>query len=279
MGKKIRNIIINILIVICLLTAIGSGVYIFIYYHKSAESEEKFDTLKEDIQEDYLDGDGRIEYVEVKDNDDEKIRKIFKKYANLYCSNNDFIGWLMIEGTNIDYPVMYTPDDAEFYLHRDFYKEYSSAGTLFVDTGCTPVGDVSDNILIYGHNMKSGTMFHDLLKYEDEEFYKEHKYITFDTLEGMGTYEVIGAMRTKAYPDDDTEHYHYYDFLGASNQEEFDTYVDFIRENTPYTPVSTAEYGDNLITLSTCAYHTNEGRYVVVAKKVDKSSIESETSK
>jgi sortase B len=204
------------------------------------------------------------------------------------------IGWLRIDGTDIDYPVMYTPDDMEYYLHKNFDKEYSYAGTLFIDKNCTPValsgnssenatdntdnnentenannvGAVSDNIIIYGHNMKSGTMFHQLLDYEDEDFYKEHKYIAFDTLAGEGTYEVIAAFRTKVYSDDDTEHYKYYKFYNAADEDEFNEFVNYAKSNTPYAISETASYGDKLITLSTCAYHTTNGRYVVVAKKI-----------
>jgi sortase B len=268
-NKKVHSIkdkILNILIVVFALIAIGSASYIFIYYHKSAVSQKAFSELKESIDNDYTDETGEDILVDVTVGEHNQI---FKKYLSLYLENTDFIGWLKIDDTDIDYPVMYTPDDMEYYLHKNFDKEYSYAGTLFIDTNCSPVDEVSDNIIIYGHNMKAGTMFHDLLDYEDEEFYNNHKYITFDTLTGEGTYEVIAAFRTKIYSDDDTEHYNYYNFFNAANEDEFNEYVNNAKFNTPYYIGTTASYGDKLITLSTCAYHTTNGRYIVVAKKIE----------
>ena len=153
-----------------------------------------------------------------------------------------------------------------------FRGGYSAAGTLFAAANCSPTGKVSDNVIIYGHNMKAGTMFHDLLKYEDEDFYKEHQTIIFDTLDGPGTYIVIAAFYTKAYPEGDTEHYNIYDFADAGSKEKFDDYVSRVKANTPYTIEETASYGDKLLTLSTCAYHTEDGRFVVVAKKIGNNS-------
>ena len=186
----------------------------------------------------------------------------------LHEENPDCIGWLTIDGTRIDYPVMYTPDDNDYYLHLDFDKNWSDPGTPFIDTNCRPFDDRTDNVLIYGHNMKSGIMFRELLQYEDESFYKKHKNIKFDTLYETGTYEVIGAFRSEIYPDDDTEHYHYYEFFNAADKAEFDEYIDFVKSNTSYDSGVTAEYGDELITLSTCASHTEDGRFVVVARRI-----------
>lgn len=260
--KKAKKIILDIMIVLLLLVAIVSGGYIVVYYYTSSQNEKKFEEIKEFVDEDIAYENGEPAYV--KQGDD----YILAKYKRILEENADFIGWLKIDGTNIDYPVMYTPNDPEYYLHTDFDGEYSAAGTLFVDSHSNPHKETSDNILIYGHNMKAGTMFHDLLSYEDEGFYKEHKLITFDTIDELGTYEVIAAMRTEVYADDDTEHYHYYEFFNAADKEEFDEYVSFAKSNTPYHIETTAEYGDKLITLSTCAYHNDNGRYVVVAKKI-----------
>lgn len=272
-NKKNRksNLVYNILIGIFLAIALGCGIYIGVYFYGIHKFEKQFDELAEDIlsDEDSVDENGEPLYVEINTGSDENIR-VLKKYSILYQENNDFIGWLTIEGTRINYPVMYTPDDCDYYIHKDFNKNYSFAGCLFIDTSSVATGDdITDNVLIYGHNMKAGTMFHDLLKYEDEDFYKEHKYIFFDTVEELGTYEVIGAFRTEIFDINDTAHYHYYDFFDAETEEDFDEYVSFVKSSTGYTTDSTAEYGDRLITLSTCAYHTDEGRFVVVAKKIN----------
>ncbi len=263
MKKKKKNIIINCLLVLFILIALGCGIYIFVYYYNINTSSKDFVELKDEILDDCTDENGEEIYVE------ENGVSVYKKYQNLYNLNSDFVGWLTISGTEIDYPVMYTPDDEEYYLHRDFNKDYSYSGTLFVAADCVPIDDTTDNIIIYGHNMKAGTMFHDLLKYEDEDFYNEHKYITFDTISGEGTYEVIAAFRTEAYSDDDTVHYNFYDFTDAASAEEFNEYVNNAKSNTPYIISESAVYGDKLLTLSTCAYHADEGRFIVVAKKIE----------
>lgn len=263
-GKKnTKNFILNILIAIFILIAIICAVLIFWYFHAINSSKQAFTELKDEIDEDYVDEDGEEIFEEV------DSKQIFKKYSSLYNKNSDFIGWLSIAGTEIDYPVMQTPDDEEYYLHRNFDKEYSYAGTLFIDASCRAIGDTTDNIIIYGHNMKAGTMFHELLNYEDEDFYNEHKYITFDTIEGEGTYVVIAAFRTRVYSEDDTENYNFYNFISAESEEEFNEYVNNAKKGTAYTISESADYGEQLLTLSTCAYHTNEGRFVVVAKKVE----------
>ena len=165
---------------------------------------------------------------------------------------------------------MYTPEDEEYYIHRDFDKKNASHGTLFIDGACS-IGSKdeppSNNLIIYGHNMKLGTMFHDLTKYEDESFYKDHMTFTFNTIYGRATYEVIAAFRSQVY-EEDSNSFKYYQFVGCDNSEAFSDYVNNVKRLTPYDIDATATYGDELITLSTCAYHTEEGRYAVVAKKV-----------
>lgn len=279
-GNRKRQVVLNILIVVFSLITASAGAYIIGYFYKSKKTEAKFDDLRNMIVEV---PDDRVGNIEAADNRETGAdgstkrtdlvnidgRDVLIKYQELYRANKDFMGWLKIDGTDIDYPVMYTPDEREYYLHKDFDGEYSYAGCLFIDNLCTPTGDdISDNIIIYGHNMKSGTMFHQLTLYRDENFYRDHKYINFDTLEDTGTYEVIAAFKAQVYEKGDTEHYHYYDFYDASDEEEFNEFIQYIRSCCTYDFDSTANYGDKLITLSTCSYHVNDGRYVVVAKKI-----------
>lgn len=267
--RTAKDIVLDILLVVFLLIAVGSGAYLGRYYYITKNAQNNFNDLKGMLD---TDGDDTEKVtVEVSDKSkDNGEKKILKKFEKLYEKNSDIAGWLTIDGTTIDYPVMYTPDDNDYYLHLDFDKNWSDPGTPFIDTNCRPFDDRTDNVLIYGHNMKSGIMFRELLQYEDESFYKKHKNIKFDTLYEIGTYEVIGAFRSEIYPDDDTEHYHYYEFFNAADKAEFDKYIDFVKSNTSYDSGVTAEYGDELITLSTCASHTEDGRFVVVAKKVIK---------
>lgn len=185
------------------------------------------------------------------------------KYAELYAQNGDFMGWLRIDGTGINYPVMQSKDDPDFYLKHNFSKEYSRFGIPYMQENC---GLSSDNIIIYGHNIKSKSMFNELTKYKNRDFYTAHKYITFDTLNEQRTYEVIAAFKTVAYSDSG---FKYYDFVNANTVEEFDDYVAKCKALSFYDTGVTAEYGDKLLTLSTCEYSQKNGRLAVVAKLIE----------
>lgn len=279
--KKKKQLIYNVLLVIFVCTFLGCAIYLISYFMESKKSEDTVDELKgmvisqDEMDDVEFDGSypevvvatetdaGAVEEIKYIDFDGTLVQK---KFARLYKYNSDFVGWIKIEDTDIDYPVMQSMYAEEYYIYRDYEKNSSSAGTLFVDTQSDLV--MSDNILIYGHNMHTGKMFHDLLEYEDEEFYKKHKTFTFNTIHGDGTYEVIAAFRTQIY-DVNYTGFKYYQFFDAASEEEFMDYVKNCVSLTPYTIVNDVEYGDQLLTLSTCAYHTTNGRYVVVAKKLE----------
>ena len=223
-AKTKKDMILNVLLVIFIATFLISGGYLGMYYYNIHKAQKSFDSLKGMIK----DSPGGDELSIGTDTDATGLTyvdingvKVQEKFADLYTANNDFIGWLTIPGTEIDYPVMHTPSDEEFYLKRDFNKEKSSSGTLFLAAKCDALLP-SDNVVIYGHNMKAGTMFHDLLKYETEDYYKEHKTFRFDTLLGNYEYEVIAAFRTEIKRDDNT--FKYYDFINAKDKDEFDDY-------------------------------------------------------
>lgn len=111
----------------------------------------------------------------------------------LIAENADCIGWLSVDGTNISYPVMHTPSDPQKYLRRNFYGEYSQSGVPFIDGRCSLQ---STNLIIYGHNMKNGTMFSDLKKYLDSEFLNAHRTVKFETTDGVQTFTVTEVRRT-----------------------------------------------------------------------------------
>lgn len=268
--RKRKTIVLNTLLVIFILIFLGSGSYLGFYFYKIRKAENSFDDIKKLVKQD---GSKDPKTGEEKDTDYISYETIEgnlvqTKFSDVYTKNEDFVGWLTIPGTNVDYPVMYTPSDEQKYLHMDFNGDYSSSGTLFAAAGSNPLKG-RDNTLIYGHNMKAGTMFHALLQYESESFYNEHKTIYFNTIMEDGTYEVIAAFRTKI-DESDSSSFKYYEFFDADNKEEYDAYIEKVKSLTPYTIDTSAIYGEKLLTLSTCAYHTNEGRYVVVAKKIEK---------
>lgn len=194
-------------------------------------------------------------------NDDEQT--LDNKYAELYAQNSDFMGWIRIDGTGIDYPVMQSKDDPDFYLKRNFGKEYSRFGLPYMQANCNLS---SDNIIIYGHNIKSKSMFNELTEYKDKDFCTAHKYITFDTLDEQRIYEVIAIFKTVAYSDSG---FQYYDFVNANTEEEFNDYVAKCKALSFYGTGVTAEYGDKLLTLSTCEYSQKNGRLAVVAKLIE----------
>ncbi len=187
---------------------------------------------------------------------------MLEKYKELYGQNNELAGWLSIEGTIIDYPVMQS-DDNEYYLHHDFYGQDSKYGCLYVKDMADPADGT--NFIIYGHNMKDGSMFGDLDLYRKENFYREHPAISFDTLYEERIYDIVAVFRSQVYKEED-DAFKYYQFYQADTQEEFESFYTNIKELSLYDTGVTAEYGDRFLTLSTCAYHVKDGRFVVVAK-------------
>lgn len=185
------------------------------------------------------------------------------KFTALYAENSDLVGWLSIAGMKIDYPVMKNEDD-EYYLHHDFYGEDSKYGCLYV----REQADLEDgtNFVIYGHNMKDGSMFGDLDLYLDENFYREHSVISFDTLYEERDYEIVAVFRSQVYRDDE-DVFKYYQFYEAETREEFADFYDNIKTLSLYDTGVEAQFGDTFLTLSTCAYHVEDGRLVVVAKR------------
>lgn len=185
-------------------------------------------------------------------------------YAPLKEENPDFFGWLSIQDTVLNYPVMYTPEDPEHYLHRDFYGKDSVSGVPFLSAACY---EGCGNYLVYGHHMKNGSMFASLLKYAKKSYWEEHPVIRFDTLTETGEYEVIGAFYAQVYALEDKSGFRYYDYTDLSREEDFEEYVRLVKNAALYDTGVEAVSGDTLLTLSTCSYHTEEGRFVVVARK------------
>ena len=216
------------------------------------------------LVEDYMDKRHQAEIDELRGMDAD-LPDLLDEYAALYQENYDTIGWLKIDGTNIDYVVMYAPHIYEKYLRTDFYGNHSTRGCLYVAENC----DIfkSDNIIIYGHNMHDGSMFGTLNYYADEDFYKEHKTFTFDTIYEKQTYEVVAAIKTEI-PPEGKECFRYYEYTGKDDTEMFYQYIDFIEENQLYDTGVDLQEGDDILTLSTCAYHTEQGRFIVVARKI-----------
>lgn len=190
---------------------------------------------------------------------------VLDEYKTLYEKNKRLIGWLEIDDTIIDYPVMQTSNN-EYYLDHNFNQEYDKNGSLFLDCDCS-VYPASTNLIIYGHHMKSGQMFGQLQKYAKESYGKEHSLIQFDSIYEKATYQVMYVFRSQVYSEDDLV-FKYYQFINANSEEEFNSYMKEMEAMSLYDTGVTASYGDSLLTLSTCDHSQEDGRFVVVAKRI-----------
>ena len=243
MKKIIYGIVIILLIGIMLI----SSYFIFKDKQEDKKQENTFEELVEILED------------KEKNTDDEKKDTI--NIEELYEINNDIVGWIKIDDTRINYPVMQTKDRPQFYLRKDFYKKYSQWGTPFLAENCDL--NISDNLIIYGHHINNYKMFGELEKYRKQDFYKNHKYINLYTKENKTKYEIISVFRTTA-----SSEFKYYEFVKANEKSEFETFIKKCKELSFYNTDNNAEYGDKLLTLVTCDYSVNNGRLVVIAKKV-----------
>lgn len=189
---------------------------------------------------------------------------ILLQFQALHALNDDMVGWIEIPGTEINYPVVQSPYEANFYLRKNFYKEKATCGTIYVREACD-VFKPSDNVTIYGHNMRNGTMFADLHLYEKKDFWEENKYVYFDTLYEYHTYEIFAVFISTADLD---VGFSYHIFDDAANQAEYDEFVATCKELSLYDTGITPQLGEKLITLSTCDKSIDNGRFVVVARRV-----------
>lgn len=238
--KKIIYILVMLLLISTMLI---SGFLLFKEMKENKEQEEIFEQL-----------------LEITENNVADNRE---KYQELFEQNEDMVAWIKIENTNIDYPVMQTKDRPDYYLRRNFNKEYSYYGTPYIEENCNI--DTSDNLIIYGHHIKNYQMFGILEKYKNEKFYKEHKIIEFTTKEENAKYEIIAVFTTVAYSKDG---FKYYEFINMQEKGEFNTFIRKCKELSFFNIEQSADFGDKLITLSTCEYSRKNGRLVVVAKKL-----------
>ena len=181
--------------------------------------------------------------------------------------NGDIVGWIEIEKTNINYPVLQGTDN-HYYMTHNYKKEKSKNGSIFLDANYN-WNIPSNNLLIYGHNLGNGMMFQELLKYEKESFYQEHPVIRFTTAEEDAEYEIISAFKSRVYHKSEKNVFRYYYFLNSESEEEYNQFVKNAKSVSLYPIDATANYGDQLITLSTCSYYVEDGRFAVVGRRQD----------
>ena len=190
---------------------------------------------------------------------------IIPQFQKLRQKNGDAVAWIKIDGTSVNYPVMQTPQDSEYYLHRNFNKQSETRGLPFLDAK----SDLkkSKNYLVYGHNMRDGTEFADTIDYLHEDYYHKHPMIHFDTLYGISNYKIISVFRSQVYRKGDNV-FKYYKYPDIETESDFNTYVDNVKKMSEYSINESATFGDQLLTLSTCYNYVEDGRLVIVAKRV-----------
>jgi sortase B len=267
MNKKQKILIVGAVLFAALF--LFSGVMMAWQYADGKQSADAFDAVADLIQPVEMPQPGTIPGIEGSTEEPDPELIALEKYAAVHEQNSDFVGWVSIDGTNINYPVMQTIDNPNFYLKRGFEKQYSNYGVPYVQENCA-LG-ISDNMVIYGHHMNNGSMFADLCKYEREDFYQEHPTIHFDTLSSLGEYEIVAVFKTVAYSEDGFKYYH---FVDAEDETAFDAFISQCKALALYDTGVSAKYGDKLLTLSTCEYSRTNGRMVVVAKLIVPPSVE-----
>ena len=257
---------------VCIAAAVallGTAAFcIFQIYSHYAQVEEQTETFKQIAEvveqaEEQTQEQAQPEEVAPDDTPVSEGEDVLAKYRELHLQNEDMVGWISIAGTGINYPVMQTKNNPNFYLKHNFNKEYSDLGVPYIQENCDLA--TSDNLILYGHHISGGRMFGALENYKSKSFYEEHKSIQFDTLTEQAEYEIVAVFKTVAYSP---EGYRYYDYVGGEDEKAFTEYVAKCKELSLYDTGTNAMYGDRLITLSTCEYSAQNGRLVVVAKKV-----------
>lgn len=261
-AEKLRR---RIMILASIVAAASLG-YFFVYYYFSARTNMDYDQLVSLKGSDALSSGVQQEKNTFSLNKSAiRLPDILPEYETLYNKNKKLIGWLKIDDTNIDYPVMQTSDNT-YYLDHNYNQEYDKNGSIFLDYNCS-VYPRSTNMIVYGHHMKSGNMFGNLQKYAKESYGKKHSVITFDTIYEKAQYQVMYVFRSQVYNEDDIV-FKYYQFIEANSETEFNSYMQEMSALSLYDTGVTAEFGDSLLTLSTCDSSQTDGRFVVVAKRI-----------
>lgn len=290
--KKLRQFLYISLIILLLSVFFYSGYQLFSYYRESAETSADYDALSQLRQEATTIPTTRptappeaAETTETVPPETEtqpdpnagltpmthpvtgETVWMREEFCALFEVNPDIVGWILVEDTNIDYPVTQRPSEKDYYLKRDFYGKHSSRGCIYAREEChifSPTGVVT----LYGHMMKDGTMFADLNNYMYPKYRDKNPHIRFDTLRETGLYEVICAFKTTATVGKGFAYHLYTDF---QTQQELD---DFWAECTArqfYDTGLTPTLGDKLLLLSTCEYTLENGRLVILARRIEDS--------
>ena len=252
-------------VAICSLVAILCLGYVIFYYYLYERNSNEYEHLAGLKTEDNITVNNEV-HINYTKEEEKKELIVLEKYKKLFSQNKSLIGWIKIDDTNIDYPVMQTVNN-EYYLDHNYNQQYDKNGSIFLDKDCD-ITNPGTNMIIYGHHMKSGKMFGNLKLYSNKSYYDEHPIIQFDTIYEEGRYQIMYVFRSRIYNEDEIV-FKYYQFFDVATPEEFDSNMSEMAKLSLYDTGVTATYGDKLITLSTCDNSEQDGRFVVVAKKIN----------
>lgn len=264
---KISKVLYRLLVLILVAAFLISGSFVVRYIVDALQQKREYDELAAMVERSRANALLQTEPVSTPTDPQAMLPDapteptILPEYAALYEENPDLVGWMLIDGTPINYPVMQTPDRVDYYLKRNFSGADNAHGCLYVRETCD-VFAPSDNVTIYGHHMKDGSMFTGLDKFRKQSFWEENHTINFDTLYERHTYTVFAVFTTTASVG---EGFAYHLFENAADEEEFDDFVATCKSLSFYDTGITPKYGDKMICLSTCEYSQINGRLVVMA--------------
>lgn len=254
-----KSIILKCVSLVLALAIIVSGIYLAVYFADLSSQNTEIDNIRNTYDS------NRDDYQYNEDGQ-------FSKFDAIKKQNNDVVGWLEIKGTEVNNPV-YQTNDNDFYITHDMNKESNSYGALFLDYRCdiNPVS-LTQNQIIYGHNMRFGAMFGTLDEYRNIEYYKQHPIISFDSLYEKREYKIISMMISNSGTDATFKDVYGSDFspykASFSSQEDFMMWIAQCKARSLFDTTVDVKASDEMITLSTCCYDFDEARFVIVARLV-----------
>ena len=254
-GKRVKenNKILKCIFIICLIIFICGVSYLSYYFYNKNKDKNKIEEINNEITE------SNEALTELSTANIEKV----KEYKEI---NNDVIGWIKIEDTKIDFPLLQNENN-NYYLTHDYKNESNKYGSIFLKHECD-INDTNSNLLIYGHNMKDEEMFNCLLNYQNKDYYEQHKTIKITTENEEREYEIVSVFKSRIFYKNEKNVFRFYYTFGFKNENEYNNYIENVKGIQLYDTGITANYGEQLVTLITCEYSQQNGRMVVVGKRI-----------
>lgn len=254
--KEKKKIILIIKIILTTILTIAI-IYLLIYFYNSYKNKKLYEDLDSNLTSN----------INTATEESPANNEFVEKVKELQKENEDIKGWIKIDGTDINYPLLQGTDN-DYYFSHNYKKESTKYGSITINDKSN-LKDVNSNVIIYGHDMKDSQMFGELIKYEKKEFYNQHSIIRIMTEEGESEYKIMYVFKSRVFYTDETNVFRYYQYYNFNNESKYNEYLKNCKKVELYNTGVTAKYGDQLITLITCEYSQNNGRLVLVARKIN----------